>query len=44
MSMNQVIETNQEKEKGVPEPLAQSIKEAKTNPAMEGGEDTAKRP
>ena len=43
-SMNQVIETDQEKEKGAPEPLAQNIGEAKTNPAMEGGEGTAKRP
>ena len=43
-SMSQVIETDQEKEKGAPEPLAQNIGEAKTNPAMEGGEVPAKRP
>ena len=43
-SMSQVIETDQEKEKGAPEPLAQSIREAKINSAMEGGEGTAKRP
>ena len=43
-SMSQGIETDPEKEKDAPEPLAQNVEEVKTNPAMGEGEGTAKRP
>ena len=42
--MNLKIDIDQEKGKDAQEPLALIIKGVKINPAMEGGEGTAKRP
>ena len=43
-NMNPKIDIDQEKGKDAQEPLALIIKGVKINPAMEGGEGTAKRP